>query len=288
MKNYVICTDSACDIKPELLKEWGVPYISLNLKFTDSDREMKNDEIDPSDFYAKMRAGKVAKTSAVNVAEFSELFEGIIKEGNDILYLGFSSGLSTTYNSARLAGVGLSEKYPDSRIITVDTLSASAGFGLIVYLTVQKKNEGTSIEEAAEYAKSLVPKLCHWFTVEDLVYLKRGGRISSLAALFGNMLRFKPVLHMDNEGHLVAMTKVIGRKASIAALADKYGELAEDKKNGTVFISNGDCLDEAKDLADMINKKYGAKVSLITDVGPVIGSHSGPGTMALFFIGKER
>ncbi len=288
MSNYTICTDSACDIKPELLKEWGVPYRSLNLRFDGSTEELKNDQVDPTEFYAKMRAGGVAKTSAVNVEEFSETFENILKEGQDILYLGFSSGLSTTYNSARLAAEQLKEKHPENKIITVDTLSASAGFGLLLYLTLQKKNEGANIEEAAEYARGLVPKLCHWFTVDDLVYLKRGGRISALSAIFGTMLRFKPVLHMDNEGHLVAMSKVIGRKTSINALADKFGELAEDKENGTIFISHADCEDEAKELANIIKQKYGGTVSIITDVGPVIGAHSGPGTMALFFVGKER
>ena len=288
MNNYVITTDSACDIKPAVLKEWGVCHRALNLKFTDSEEEFSNDSVDPKEFYDKMRQGGIAKTSAVNVEAFCELFEGFLKEGHDILHLGFSSGLSTTYNSARLAAEHLAEKYPDRKIIAVDTLSASAGFGLLLYLTLEKKNSGADIEEAAEYAKSLVSKLCHWFTVDDLVYLKRGGRISSTAAFVGNMLGIKPVLHMDDEGHLINMSKVRGRKTAVTALADKYGELADDKENGVVFISHADCLSDVKMLEEILKTRYGAKVSHVTDVGPVIGAHSGPGTLALFFVGKER
>lgn len=288
MSNYVICTDSACDIKPEILKEWNVYHRALNLRFTDSPEEYSNDSINPKEFYEKMRNGGIAKTSAVNVEEFCMLFESILEKGEDILHLGFSSGLSTTYNSARLAAEHLAPKYPDRKIVTLDTLSASAGFGLLLYLTVEKKNSGANLDEAAEYAKGLVHKLCHWFTVDDLVYLKRGGRISSTAAFVGNMLGIKPVLHMDDEGHLINMSKVRGRKTAVAALADKYGELADDKENGVVFISHADCMSDVNMLEEILKTRYGAKVTLVTDVGPVIGAHSGPGTLALFFVGKER
>ncbi len=288
MKDYVIFADSACDIKPELLAEWGVPYRELNFRFSDSDAEYSNGDMSTDEFYKRMREGGVAKTSAVNVDTFAIAFREIAETGKDILYLGFSSGLSTTYNSARLAAEQISPDYPDTKIITVDTLSASAGFGLLLYLTVEKKKAGATIEEAEAYARSLVPKMCHWFTVDDLVYLKRGGRVSAAAAFFGNMLGIKPVLHMDDAGHLIPMTKVRGRRTSIDALADKLGELMEDKENGTVFISQADCKAEAEYLANVIKTKYGATVSLITDVGTVIGAHSGPGTMALFFVGKER
>ncbi len=288
MREYVICTDSACDIKPELLADRGVPYCSLNFRFDGEDKEYSNNDMSTSEFYAKMRAGGVAKTSAVNVNAFYEMFLNIIKEDKDVLYLGFSSGLSTTYNSARLAAEQIRAEYPDRIIITVDTLSASAGFGLLLHHTLEKKKEGLDIEAAAEYARNLVPRLCHWFTVDDLVYLKRGGRVSATAAFFGNMLGIKPVLHMDDAGHLIPVTKVRGRRTSISALADKFGELCADPENDTVFISHADCEDEAKELAEIIKTKYNGTVSLITDVGTVIGAHSGPGTMALFFIGKER
>ena len=240
-----------------------------------------------SEFYDRMRKGGVAKTAAVNSEAFVGAFKRILDAGDDILYLGFSSGLSTTYNSARIAAQELKDSYPDRKIIVVDTLAASAGIGLIIKNVVDKKNDGATIEEAAAFAEELKYKLCHWFTVDDLVYLKRGGRISPTVAFVGNMLGIKPVLHMDNDGHLINMFKVRGRKTSIAALADKYGELAVDK-DGVAYISNADCLSDAEELKKMLSEKYGAKVEIITDVGTVIGAHAGPGTLALFFVGETR
>ena len=288
MNKYVIFTDSACDIKPELLKEWGVLHESLTFRFNDSETEYKDGSIDIKEFYDKMRAGGVAKTAAVNVETFSRNFEEHLKNGVDVLYLGFSSGLSTTYNSARIAAQQLSEKYPERKILTVDTLAASAGYGLLVYLTVQKKNEGATIEEAASFAEANKLSICHWFTVDDLVYQKRGGRISATTAFVGNALGIKPVMHVDNEGHLINITKVRGRKTAIAALADRYGELALDPENGTVFISHGDCLKDVEELQKILKDRYNAEVMIVTNVGAVIGSHSGPGTIALFFQGKNR
>ncbi len=288
MSEYIIITDSACDIKPEILEKWGVPFCSLTLRFEGEEKEYSNFDLTATEFYAKMREGGIAKTAAVNVEIFSQCFEEYLKAGKDVLYLGFSSGLSTTYNSARLAGVQLQEKYPDRKIITVDSLSASAGFGLLLYLTVKKKNEGATIEETAKFAEGLRPNLCHWFTVDDLMYLKRGGRISPTVAFVGNVLGIKPVLHMDDEGHLINMTKVRGRRTSVEALAQKYDELALNTKEGTLFISHGDCLADAEYLASIIKNKHGVDVEIITDVGPVIGAHTGPGVLAFFFVGKER
>ena len=288
MNNYAIYTDSACDIKPEVLKEWGVHYSPLYLHFEGDGTLYSNDDISVGDFYTKMKGGAVAKTSAVNTEDFVKGFEAILNEGKDILYLGFSSGLSTTFNSARLAANQLKETYPDRKIIVVDTLAASAGEGLIVYLTAKKRAEGATIEEAAEYAEDIKWKISIWFTVDDLVYLKRGGRVSAAAAFFGNMLGIKPVLHMDNEGHLVPVLKVRGRRTAVDALAKKYEELATDTKNNTIFISHAECEEDAKRLATTFEEKFGAKVEILTDVGPVIGAHSGPGTLALFFVGKER
>ena len=288
MRNYVICTDSACDISPALLSDWGVCSCELTFRFNDSEKEYSNSNMPIDAFYNKMREGGVAKTAAVNAEVFKESFKKILDEGSDILYLGFSTGLSTTYNSARIAGEELASEYPDAKIITIDTLAASAGEGLLVYLAVEKKKTGATIEEAADYVKSNIFSLCHWFTVDDLVYLKRGGRISPAAAFFGNLIGIKPVLHVDNEGHLIAVSKVRGRRGAIMTLADKFGELAVDKEGGTVFISHGDCIDDANLLANTLSERYGATVKIITDVGPVIGAHSGPGTLALFFIGKNR
>ena len=288
MSQYVIFADSSCDIMPDLLARWEVPFVSLTVKFDDEPASFNNFDRPFPDFYQKMRDGGVARTAAANMELFKEAFEPYLQAGKDILYLGFSSGLSTTVNSGAMAAKELMEQYPDRKVITVDTFAASAGYGLLVYLTVQEKRKGATLEEAAKFAEDTRFHLCHWFTVDDLVYLKRGGRISAAAAFVGGVLNIKPVLHMDDPGHLINMFKVRGRKASLAALADKYGELALDKTDGTVFISHGDCLDDAKKLADMLRERYGAKVDRIVYVGPVIGAHSGPGTIALFFLGKYR
>ena len=288
MKDYVIFTDSACDMELSTLKEWNVKCIDLTLKFEGEDKVWANSEVDPKTFYQKMRDGGIAKTSAVNTEIFKQAFEEEIKKGNDVFYLAFSSGLSTTYNSGAFACRALSETYPDSKLIAVDSLAASAGFGLLLYLTVQKKNEGATIEELAEFVKDKVPHICHWFTVDDLVYLKRGGRVSPAAAFIGGMLGIKPVLHVDDEGHLIPVLKVRGRKASIKALADKYGELAVDKTCGPIFICQGDCKEDAQLLADILKEEYGRDVDMTVYTGPVIGAHSGPGTLALFFLGKNK
>ena len=288
MNPYVILTDSACDIIPETLQEWGVKYISLTFRFGGDDKEYANDDMPSHDFYERMRKGGVAKTSAVNSERFRAFFETELAAGNDVLYLGFSSGLSATYNAARLAAEQLSSAYPDRRIVTIDTLAASAGFGLLVALAVRAKQAGQSLDEVAALTHSYIPRLCHWFTVDDLVYLKRGGRISPTVAFVGNVLGIKPILHVDDEGHLINMTKVRGRKASIIALAKKYGELLENAEVNEAFISHGDCQADAEELKRILEAEYGARVTLITPVGTVIGAHSGPGTLALFYIGKNR
>ena len=288
MASYVIFTDSGCDISPDKLKLWSVGYAELSFRFDGEDKVYSNSEITANEFYARMREGAVAKTSAVNPDAFEKEFEKMLKEGKDVLYLGFSGGLSTTSNSARIAARTLSEKYPERKIIIIDTLCASAGQGMLVYLAAQKRDGGASIEENEKYIRDLLPHVCHWFTVDDLVYLKRGGRISPAAAFFGNMLGIKPVLHVDDEGHLIKVGTVRGRKASLAALADKLMETAEDPAGGTFYISHGDCAEDAQILCDMIMARGGNKVEIITHVGTVIGAHSGPGTMALFFVAKQR
>ena len=288
MKDYVIITDSASDISAEILNEWGVRSNELTFRFSEDNKEYSNSEMPVKEFYDRMREGGVAKTSAVNSETWLRSFEQILKDGKDVLCLAFSSGLSTTYNSARIAASQLSNIYKDSKIMVVDTLCASAGEGLLVRLVVNKKNEGATIEEAAAYAKEIVPNVCHWFTVDDLVYLKRGGRISSAAAFFGNMIGIKPVLHVDDDGHLVNVSKVRGRRSAIVAMADKYTETAFDKENGLIYISHADCKNDADELAKILRERHGASVEIITSVGPVIGAHSGPGTLALFFIGSTR
>ena len=212
----------------------------------------------------------------------------ILAQGKDIVCICFSSALSTTYQSAVIAAQDVGPDYPDGHIYVVDSLSASRGQGLLIYLAVQKKREGLSAPELAQWVEDNKLSLCHWFTVDDLVYLKRGGRVSAAAAFVGGLLNIKPVLHVDNEGHLINMFKVRGRRSAIRALAQKFGELAVDPKNATLFISHGDCPGDAELLARFVKEDYGLDVQIITYVGPVIGSHSGPGTLAFFFVGKER
>ena len=287
-KDYVLYTDSSADLSREIYRNLGVEYSSLTFRFNGEDKEYENGDMNIHDFYQRMKAGAVAKTSAVNSEVFKEAFKKIFDDGRDILYLAFSSGLSTTANSARIAAKELEESYPERRVVIVDTLSASAGVALLVYMVNEKKKSGASLDESAAFAEGIKGSICHWFTVDDLIYLKRGGRISAATALVGNMLGIKPVMHVDDEGHLVNVSKVRGRRAAILALADKYGALRINDEYDKVFISHGSCPEDANELADIIYNKYGKKVDLITDVGPVIGAHSGPGTLALFFVGRER
>lgn len=287
MNNYVIFTDSSSDLPLSLAAEMGVQMLPLEVNIDGVGSKM-NDEIDIKEFYAYLRDKKTAKTSAVNMDRFLEAFEKIVSEGDDLLYIGFSSGLSATYMAAKNAAEELSEKYPERKLIAIDSLCASLGQGLLVKLAADKKAAGATIDECAEYVESKKLHLCHWFTVEDLFFLKRGGRVSATTAVLGTMLQIKPVMHVDNEGHLINVSKARGRAASIAALAAKMKETAIDPKSQTVFISHSDCFDDAKKLADMITAEFGITDILISEVGPVIGAHSGPGTLALFFLGTQR
>ena len=288
MEDYVIFTDSCCDVSPELLAKWGVPYANMTFSFDGEDKEYIGTDISNHDFYDRMRQGAHARTAAINADTFARAFTPILEEGKDILYVAFSSGLSTTVNSAHMAAEELKEQHPDRKIVIVDTLAASAGGGLMVYMAVAKKNEGATIEENAAYMESLVPQHCIWFTVDDLEYLKRGGRVSPLVAFAGGVLGIKPILQMDEEGHLVKVSTARGRKKAIEALAEKYAELSYEEKNTPIFISHAEAENDAKQLADILKQRHGAVVTLITEIGPVIGSHAGPGTIALFFIGKHR
>ena len=288
MNDFVIITDSACDIYPSLLEEWGVNLVRLMYRFDHIDRDFADHEMPIGEFYQNMRDGHTAKTNAVNIEGFTSAFEPVVASGKDVLYLGFSSGLSATYMQSTLAAEDLMKKYPERRIVTVDTLCASAGQGLLVKLAVDKKNSGADLDETAAYIRETVPHLAHWFTVEDLVYLKRGGRVSPAVALVGSMLSIKPIMHVDDEGHLIKTGTVRGRKNSLKALADKLFETALDVENGVFFISHGDCPEDAATLADMIRERGGNQIQVITHVGAVIGAHSGPGTMALFFVAKQR
>ena len=238
-------------------------------------------EIDPHDFYNELRAGKPAKTTAANIDQFKAVMEPIVEAGNDILYIGFSTGLSGTYNAGRLAAEELCAKYPERRILCVDSLCASLGQGLFVDMIADKRDEGATIDEAAAYAEELRLSVAHWFTVDDLFYLHRGGRVSKTTAIVGSALGIKPVMHMDNEGHLVKVEIARGRKNSIKRLAEKLRDSYTSIEK--IYISHGDCIDDAQ-----LVKEFSPRETLINYVGPVIGAHSGPGTLALFFVAKER
>lgn len=288
MSDYIVYTDSGCDIAPKLLDEWGVSWSSLTFRFEEEEIEYTSTDMPVDEFYDRMRGGGIAKTSAVNIGNFYDAFETILQQGKDILYLGFSSALSTTCHSAVIAAQQLLAQYPERRIVTVDSLGASAGQGLMVYLANEKRTSGASLDETAAYIEGIRSQICHWFTVDDLEYLKRGGRINPAVALVGNMLGIKPVLHVDNEGRLVNVSKIRGRKKALAALAEQYAQLASQPESGTVFISHSDCAADANALAELLYERHKVRVELITDIGTVIGAHTGPGTVALFFVGKER
>lgn len=289
MNEYVIYTDSSADLSPALLQETGVKLVSLTYTLDGVSRKNVEDDDDAlKAFYKKLREGGMSKTSATNASEFEDAFRPELDAGNDVLYIGFSSGLSSTVSAGMTVAGKLAQEYPDRKILVVDTLCASLGQGLLVYLCVQKKKAGASIEEVAAYAEENKLHLCHWFTVDDLHFLKRGGRVSAATAVLGSMLNIKPVLHVDNAGKLINVGKARGRAASIKALAEKMRETADPALEGqTVFISHGDCIEDANALAAMA-REMGAADVRIGYVGPVIGSHSGPGTLALFFLGTER
>jgi len=284
MSEFVIHTDSACDLSEEMLAEWGVKYRCLTFKFDDEDKEYSNYELGAKEFYDRMKSGRIAKTSACNVDTFKEAFEDDLKEGKDILYLGFSSGLSTTVNSGRIAAEELMAEYPERKIVVVDTLCASAGQGLAVYLAVEKKNSGADLEETAAYMAQMRTRIRHWFTVDDLVYLKRGGRVSPAVALVGSVLGIKPIMRVDEEGKLVKVSTTRGRKKSLIALCDKLGEQCNNPEETTIFISHADCLEELDDMKKYLKSTYGVKVKNISHIGPVIGAHAGPNTVAFFFV----
>ena len=287
MSNYQIITDSCCDLPKDMAAKLGLTVINLSLLFREqvleetSDKELKT-------VYDAMRAGETATTSAANPDKWASVMEPVVADGNDLLVLAFSSGLSTTYQSAVITANELAEKYPDRTIRVVDTLCASMGQGLLAWYACQKRDAGMSLEDLAAWCDEAKSHLCQWFTVDDLMFLKRGGRINAATALVGTMLNIKPVLHVDDEGHLISKAKVRGRKAALEALAAKLGELGLPGENDTVFISHGDCLQDAEYVAQVLKSRYGVKEVVISYVGAVIGSHSGPGTVALFFLGQHR
>ena len=286
MSNYQIITDSACDLPKAMLQTLNVNTVPLTVNFRGQEHNDSVEDAEVKALYDAMRGGEVATTSAVNPDGWAAAIEPALAEGKDALVLAFSSGLSTTYQSAVIAAQELKEKYPQQNIRVVDTLAAALGQGLLVYYVCKKRDEGLSLDELAQWTEDNKNRLAHWFTVDDLVYLKRGGRVGAATAVLGAMLNIKPVLHVDNEGHLISREKVRGRKAAIASLAAKPGQLGGE--NSTVFICHADCLDDAKTLARQLEEQYGTKEIFIGNLGAVIGSHAGPGTLAVFFLGDQK
>lgn len=290
MSDFVILTDSSADLSADMAQKLNVEVLPLGFVLDDRTYQNypDNREMDPHVFYERLRAGDVATTNAVNVSQYVEALEPLLQAGKDVLVLAFSSGLSTTYNSSRMAVEELSAKYPERKLYTVDTLCASLGQGLLVWYAARERDRGHSIEDVRDWIEEHRLNICHQFTVDDLHFLKRGGRISAATAVVGTMLQIKPVLHVDNEGHLINIGKARGRQASLKALVDKMEQTALDSGSLTVFISHGDCLEDAQTVAEMVKKRFGVEDVYINYVGPVIGAHSGPGTVALFYAGTER
>lgn len=290
MADYVILTDSSCDLPAELADQMQLTVLPLTV---DMDGKLYRNYLDGREigfheFFEQVVTAKSAKTSAVTSEQFMEVLEPLCQAGVDVLYLAFSSGLSGTYNSGAIAMRELSEKYPERKLYAVDSLCASLGEGLFVDLCHEKKEAGMTIDELRDYAESLKLHICHWFTVNDLMFLKRGGRVSAATAIVGSVLSIKPVMHMDNEGHLIKVDVARGRKASLRALVAKMEKLATDPEKQRVYICHGDCLQDAEYVASLVREKFGITDTRINYVGPVIGAHTGPGVVSLFFVGSER
>ena len=290
MKNYTIVTESTTDLSQDMIDDLGVIVIPMAFSFGDESYLNYPDfrEMDIHTFYNRIKKGERSTTALVNAKSFQEWFEPILESGNDILYIGFSSGLSGTFSSSLIAAEELKGKYPDSKIICIDTLAASMGEGLLVYYAAKLKEEGQSIDQVSQWVLDKRLSLCQWFTVDDLNHLKRGGRVSAMTATLGSALNVKPILHTDNEGYLVAVHNVRGRKKSINTLFEHVEELCTAPEDQTIFISHADCLQEAEYLADLIREKLPVKEVILNFMGPVIGSHTGQGAISVFFLGKER
>ena len=288
---FKLVTDNTADLPLEYLKEHKVDYMVLSY-ILDGVAYGKEKELDWKEFYNMMREGKMPTTSQVNPDEAKNFFEECIKENKEILYLAFSSGLSGTYNSGRIAAEEVMEEHPDVKIIVIDSRCASLGEGLLVHKAIQMRDAGKTMEETAQWIQEHINNLVHVFTVDDLFHLYRGGRVSKTAAVFGTLASIKPKLHVDDEGHLIVIGKVRGRKKSLNALVDymeeKMGSWEQENKEDYIFISHGDALEDAEYVRDQIKERFGMEHFLINNIGPTIGAHAGPGTSALFFMGESR
>lgn len=290
MSEFVIVTDSAADLSEALVREMGVEVLPLRFTIEGETYEDHPDRraMSIEEFYDRLRKGQMATTSAVNVGDYHDALRPILESGKDVLVLAFTSGLSTTYQSAAIAAEELAEEFPERKIAVVDTLCASLGEGLLVWHAVNLKKEGKSLEEIRDWVEANKLHLIHWVAVDDLNHLKRGGRISATTAFVGGMLSIKPIIHVDNEGKLINVGKARGRAASLKQVADKVLELSDPKQGQTIFISHSDCLADAQVIGEKLKAAGLASQVFYNHIGPVIGAHTGPGTVAVFALGTER
>ena len=289
--DFEIVTDSSSNLVEEMIDDFGLHVLPLTFMVDGEQYQsyLKGQHTDLKQFYTMMREGKVITTSLPNLAESEALMRGLLEQGRDILYLGFSSGLSGTFEATELLMRDLAAEFPERTLLAVDTLAASGGEGLLVWHAVQRARAGAPIGEVRDWVEENKLHLAHWFTVDDLMFLFRGGRVSKTAAWAGTMLNIKPVMHVDDEGHLIPLEKVRGRKKSLNALVDHMEKSAvQPLDQQMVFITHGDCLEEAEYVAEQVKERFGVKEIVINYVDPVIGAHSGPGTMALFFLADKR
>ena len=289
MSNYKIITDSCCDFTDEQYAALDVRYVPLSVLFRGEDHKNFNNPAVLKDFYDGLRQGDTGSTSAVNPEGWTAVMEPVLKEGLDILCIAFSSGLSTTYQSAVIAAGELEEKYPGRKVRVIDSYCAALGQGLLVHHACRQRDAGLSLEELAAWVEETKLHICHWVTVDDLQHLKRGGRISAATAFLGGMLNIKPMIVMNDEGKLETVAKARGRKAAMEMMVQKFLETKGDFDNETVFIAHGDCPADAENLSRLVKAACPqVKNVVIGYVGGVIGAHTGPGVLVLFFLGDHR
>ena len=284
--SYKIITDSCCDFTQQQYDELNVTCVPLTVMYNGESHSNFSDPAAVKAFYDELRSGVTATTSAVNPEGWAQAMEPVLKEGCDVLVLTFTSALSATYQSAVIAAGELQETYPQRKIRVVDTLCSALGQGLLIWHACKKRDEGMDLDSLVQWLENNRLNICHWVTVDDLSHLKRGGRISATTALVGTMLNIKPIIYVDNDGRLINCAKVRGRKAAMELLANKLGETGTDFD--TVFIAHGDCPEDAAALEKLIQEKYGVKEVITGYVGPVIGAHTGPGVLVVFFMGTHR
>ncbi|MBH1939525.1 DegV family protein [Mobilitalea sibirica] len=289
MKNFIITTDTTCDLPHDYLVKYNIRLLPLYYNFNGVVYGDKN-ELEPKEFYDKMRGGAMPTTMAVNPETANEIFKELIDEGYDILHIAFSSPLSGSCSIAATVARELCEENPDAKIIVVDSLCASMGEGLLVHKAVQLKENGKSLDEIADWLEQNKLNLCHVFTVDDLHHLHRGGRVSKTSAIIGTLINVKPILHVNDEGRLIPLVNVRGRKKALISLVDNMEKRLEGfiDKNDIVFISHGDCVEDAEYVAELIKERIGIQNVMINFISPTIGAHAGPGTVALFFMGNTR